>query len=74
VPHPADAHEIFLCAHGQVGRGEHGVWLSVWVDDVDAVHTAWARGPRAQKENLASSDPAEVSKAPERARITYVDM
>jgi hypothetical protein len=26
------------------------------------------------KEGLASSDPAEVSKAPERARITYVDM
>jgi hypothetical protein len=41
---------------------------------VVAQETARARGARAQKENLASSDPAEVSKAPERARITYVDM
>jgi catechol 2,3-dioxygenase-like lactoylglutathione lyase family enzyme len=44
--------EIFLCQNGQGGRGgsgpsfgagsdeaaETGVWLSVWVDDVDAVH------------------------------------
>ena len=46
--------EIFLCLNGQGGRGrsgfdatfgsgsneaaEHGVWMSVWVDDVDAVH------------------------------------
>jgi catechol 2,3-dioxygenase-like lactoylglutathione lyase family enzyme len=46
--------EIFLCRDGQGGRGqngfaatfgpdsneaaEKGVWMSVWVDDVDAVH------------------------------------
>jgi catechol 2,3-dioxygenase-like lactoylglutathione lyase family enzyme len=46
--------EIFLCQDGQGGRGlsgyratfgadsneaaEKGVWISVWVDDVDAVH------------------------------------
>ena len=26
------------CLDGQGGRGEHGAWMSVWVDDVDAVH------------------------------------
>lgn len=46
--------EIFLCQDGQGGRGrgestatfgpdgdttaDRGVWMSVWVDDVDAVH------------------------------------
>jgi hypothetical protein len=46
--------EIFLCEGGQGGRGrtkmpmtfgpksdeaaEKGVWMSIWVDDVDAVH------------------------------------
>jgi catechol 2,3-dioxygenase-like lactoylglutathione lyase family enzyme len=44
--------EIFLCQGGQGGRGgsgpsfgpgsdeatETGVWMSLWVDDVDAVH------------------------------------
>ena len=46
--------EIFLCRDGQGGRGqsgygatfgpdsneaaEKGVWMSIWVDDVDAVH------------------------------------
>jgi catechol 2,3-dioxygenase-like lactoylglutathione lyase family enzyme len=46
--------EIFLCLDGQGGRGrsshtttlgpdgsdsvESGVWMSIWVDDVDAVH------------------------------------
>ena len=35
--------EIFLCEDGQGGRGreggdEQGVWLSIWVDDVDAVY------------------------------------
>lgn len=46
--------EIFLCLNGQGGRGpavgqasfgpgsdeaaEQGVWMSVWVDDVDAIH------------------------------------
>lgn len=48
------ASEIFLCQDGQGGRGhggvpatfgpdgdqtaDKGVWMSVWVDDVDAVH------------------------------------
>ena len=47
-------HEIFLCEGGQGGRGrsavpltfgpqgdqtaDRGVWLSIWVDDVDTVH------------------------------------
>ena len=47
-------HEIFLCLNGQGGRGrsgtrqtfgpegddwrEAGAWMSIWVDDVDAVH------------------------------------
>ena len=35
--------EIFLCLDGQGGRGEHGAWLSLCVDDVDAVHTSCAR-------------------------------
>jgi catechol 2,3-dioxygenase-like lactoylglutathione lyase family enzyme len=45
--------EIFLCQNGQGGRGrgsgmtfgpegeqsaDQGVWMSIWVDDVDAVH------------------------------------
>jgi len=46
--------EIFLCQNGQGGRGksaltrtggpggddgaEKGVWMSIWVDDVDAIH------------------------------------
>lgn len=43
--------EIFLCQGGQGGRGkgdrattrgeegnDKGVWMSVWVDDVDAIH------------------------------------
>ncbi len=46
--------EIFLCLNGQGGRGkgnntgtfgqvngetaDQGVWLSIWVDDVDTVH------------------------------------
>jgi uncharacterized glyoxalase superfamily protein PhnB len=49
-----DDSEIFLCEGGQGGRGrtglpmtfgpgsdeaaEKGVWISMWVDDVDAVH------------------------------------
>jgi len=49
-----DDSEIFLCEGGQGGRGrtglpmtfgpesdeaaEKGVWMSIWVDDVDAVH------------------------------------
>src|SRR3954468_6408219 len=46
------SYEIFLCQGGQGGREERGttverapgqsegggVWLSIWVDDVDAVH------------------------------------
>ena len=46
--------EIFLCENGQGGRGkgpakttfgpegdesgDKGVWMSIWVDDVDAIH------------------------------------
>ena len=30
--------EIFLCQNGQGGRGEEGVWMSVWIDDVDALY------------------------------------
>jgi catechol 2,3-dioxygenase-like lactoylglutathione lyase family enzyme len=46
--------EIFLCENGQGGRGksslkinsgpdgsdaaEEGVWMSIWVDDVDSIH------------------------------------
>ena len=44
--------EIFLCLDGQGGRGksallttkgaaeaaDHGVWMSIWVEDVDAVY------------------------------------
>jgi uncharacterized glyoxalase superfamily protein PhnB len=53
--------EIFLCQDGQGGRGrssvkatfgpdgdetgDKGVWMSVWVDDVDAIHRhSLARG------------------------------
>jgi hypothetical protein len=32
--------EIFLCLDGQGGRGgANGMWMSIWVDDVDALHT-----------------------------------
>jgi catechol 2,3-dioxygenase-like lactoylglutathione lyase family enzyme len=42
----SDECEIFLCRDGQGGRGRDGgiggdgmgAWMSVWVDDVDAVH------------------------------------
>jgi catechol 2,3-dioxygenase-like lactoylglutathione lyase family enzyme len=49
----AGDHEIFLCRDGQGGRGrgenrstrdvagqqaDGGVWMSIWVDDVDALH------------------------------------
>lgn len=30
--------ELFLSLDGQGGRGDGGVWLSIWVDDVDALH------------------------------------
>jgi catechol 2,3-dioxygenase-like lactoylglutathione lyase family enzyme len=30
--------QIFLCEGGQGGRGEDGAWMSIWVDDVDAIH------------------------------------
>lgn len=29
--------EIFLCRDGQGGRGEHAAWVSIWVDDPDAL-------------------------------------
>ena len=35
--------EIFLCRDGQGGRGQNGVWLSIFVDDVDAVHARCLR-------------------------------
>jgi catechol 2,3-dioxygenase-like lactoylglutathione lyase family enzyme len=39
-------YEIFLCLDGQGGRGGEegglGTWMSIWVDDVDAVHAACA--------------------------------
>jgi hypothetical protein len=43
--------ELFLCLDGQGGRARdggvggdgQGVWLSLWVDDVDAVHTVCVR-------------------------------
>ena len=35
--------EIFLCLDGQGGRGEHGAWLSIWVEDVDALHATCTR-------------------------------
>jgi uncharacterized glyoxalase superfamily protein PhnB len=34
----ADGSEIFLCLDGQGGRGEHATWMSVFVDDVDALY------------------------------------
>jgi uncharacterized glyoxalase superfamily protein PhnB len=36
-------HEIFLCLHAQGGRGDSGAWMSVFVDDVDAVYDACTR-------------------------------
>jgi hypothetical protein len=44
-------YEIFLCLDGQGGRGREpgiggggqGVWLSIWVDDVDAVYAVCQR-------------------------------
>jgi catechol 2,3-dioxygenase-like lactoylglutathione lyase family enzyme len=43
--------EVFLCLNGQGGRGREGgvggngqgVWLSIWVDDVDDVHAVCLR-------------------------------
>lgn len=37
--------EIFLCLNGQGGRGQddgegRGVWMSLWVANVDAIHQA----------------------------------
>ena len=34
----AGDNEIFLCRDGQGGRGDKGAWMSIWVDDVDALH------------------------------------
>jgi uncharacterized glyoxalase superfamily protein PhnB len=36
-------YEIFLCLDGQGGRGEHGAWMSLWVDDVDAIRATCAK-------------------------------
>jgi catechol 2,3-dioxygenase-like lactoylglutathione lyase family enzyme len=30
--------KIFLCLNGQGGRGKDGAWMSIWVDDVDAIY------------------------------------
>jgi uncharacterized glyoxalase superfamily protein PhnB len=36
--------EMFLCLDGQGGRGpEHGTWVAIMVDDVDAVHATCIR-------------------------------
>jgi catechol 2,3-dioxygenase-like lactoylglutathione lyase family enzyme len=35
--------EIFLCLGAQGGRGDDGAWMSIFVDDVDAVHERCAR-------------------------------
>ena len=47
---------IFLCVGAQGGHGEHGVWMSIFVDDVDAVYArcvsakAWrSRGLRSTR-------------------------
>lgn len=36
--------EIHLSLDGQGGRGgDHGMWLAIWVDDVDALHARCVR-------------------------------
>jgi ketosteroid isomerase-like protein len=35
--------EIFLCRDGQGGRGADGMWLSIWIEDVDALHAQCER-------------------------------
>lgn len=35
--------EIFLCENGQGGRDQNGVWLAIWVHDVDEIHRACVR-------------------------------
>jgi hypothetical protein len=35
--------EIFLCLGAQGGRGDAGAWMSIFVDDVDAVHDRCTR-------------------------------
>jgi uncharacterized glyoxalase superfamily protein PhnB len=39
----AGGREIFLCLNDQGGRGTHGMWISLWVDDVDTVHATCRR-------------------------------
>lgn len=40
----AGAREIFLSLNGQGGRGrEQGMWVAIWVDDVDALHAQCVR-------------------------------
>lgn len=34
----SDKVQIFLCLDGQGGRGKDGAWMSIWVDDVDAIY------------------------------------
>jgi hypothetical protein len=38
----AGDHEIFLCLDDQGGRGEHGMWVAVWVDRVEDVESLQA--------------------------------
>ena len=41
----ADDQEMFLCLDGQGGRGEGaGVWMSIFVDDVDQVYQSCVDG------------------------------
>jgi len=35
--------EIFLCLDAQGGRGDNGTWMSIFVDDVDAVYERCSR-------------------------------
>ena len=35
--------EIFVCLNSQGGQGRDGVWLAIWVDQVDAVHDVCVR-------------------------------
>ena len=45
--------EICLCRDGQGGRGDSGVWMAIWIDDVDAVYE------RCQQKDLQVLRPPE---------------
>jgi hypothetical protein len=38
-----DTAEIFLCLDAQGGRGQHGMWMSIFVDDLDTVYARCVR-------------------------------